>query len=158
MITVLIYGCLWWSQNPDDKEIGYSNVLTCLHPYKENRCNDLQPIACAIRFTFVPLYQNPKIVQFSIVLCHLSMYSIWNQAGFYFGETVPRQSPMSNASLPSQIAMYACSCKRAGRQKTVAEPDISRQFGSECPCYCSCGFIKVHWLHLSFKNNFYLVT
>ena len=37
-------------------------------------------------------------------------------------------------------------------------PDISRQFGSECPCYCSCGFIKVHWLHLSFKNNFYLVT
>ena len=31
---------------------------------------------------------------------------------------------MSNASLPSQIAMYACSCKRAGRQKTVSDPLI----------------------------------
>ena len=34
MISVLIFGCLWWSsQNPDDREIGHSNVLVFVPPH-----------------------------------------------------------------------------------------------------------------------------
>ena len=63
MITVLIFGCVWWSsQNPDDKEIGNSNVLSmcsiCAH-YSIAWCST---ITCS------------TLLYFSVYCCRSSNY------------------------------------------------------------------------------------
>ena len=141
MITVLIYGCLWWSQNPDDKEIGYSNVLTCLHPYKENRCNDLQPIACAIRLDSLLSHfiKTRKLCnsQLCFVICQCILFEI--KLSFIlvklFPGSRPCQTHRSHLKLPCTPALASGLVDR----KLLLIPDISRHFGSECPCYCWVG-------------------